>query len=103
MELYKIAASNLNGIGINKLKKICNKTGGLKGVFEKSTKEISELLEIKKDIVLKMQRKEALALAEQQLRFNRRYRIQTLYHEDSNYPALLKECPDAPISLFFNK
>ena len=62
MELYKIAASNLNGIGINKLKKICNKTNGLKGVFEKSTKEISELLGIKKDIVLKMQIKEALMI-----------------------------------------
>ncbi len=101
MELYKIAAANLKGIGRNKLKQICSRIGSLNGVFEKSTDELSAILEVKKDLVRNMGRKGALEQAEYQLAFNHKYGIQTLYHEDSHYPDLLKECPDAPISFFF--
>ena len=101
MELYKIAASNLKGIGRSKLKQICSRIGSLNDIFEKSTDELSAHLEVKKDLVRKMDRKGALERAEDQLVFNHKYGIQTLYHEDSNYPKLLKECPDAPISFFF--
>ena len=57
MELYKIAAANLKGIGRNKLKQICIRIGSLSGVFEKSTDELSAILEVKKDLVRKMGRK----------------------------------------------
>ncbi len=101
MELYKIAASNLKGIGRTKLKQLLKKTNGLSAFFERSTNELSELFGVKKELVRKIGRKEALAQAEDQLTFNHKYGIQTFYHEDSRYPKLLKECPDAPISFFF--
>jgi len=67
MELYKIAASNLKGIGRTKLKQLLKKTNGLSAFFERSTNELSELFGVKKELVRKIGRKEALAQAEDQL------------------------------------
>jgi len=67
MELYKIAAANLKGIWRSKLKQICSRIGSLSGVFEKSTDELSAILEVKKDLVRKMGRKSALE--QEQLNF----------------------------------
>ena len=101
MDLYKIAASGLKGIGKKTLTKLCAKTNGLKALFEEDIISLSERCNIKKELLTNMNRNKALALAEKQLIFTKRYGIQTLFYEDSGYPALLKECTDAPITLFY--
>ena len=101
MELYKIAASNLKGIGIKKLKQLCVKTQGLKTLFEKDIEALSLLCNVKKERLRLMDRGHALKKAKRQLDFNKKYGIQTLYFDDLEYPPLLKECADAPITLFF--
>lgn len=43
----------------------------------------------------------ALARAEQEMAFIDKHHIQVMCHGDSNYPARLAECADAPIVLFY--
>ena len=101
MDLYKIAASNLKGIGRRKLIQLSNESIGLKALFEDDIDALADRIKIKRELLKNMNRKKALMLAEEQLNFNQKYGIQTLYHEDENYPFLLKECADAPITLFY--
>lgn len=101
MELYKIAASNLYGIGIKKLKLLCEKSGGLNALFEEDLNSLSTRCGINKKLLNNMNRNNALIEAQKQLDFNQKYGVETLFFNDDKYPHLLKECPDAPITLYF--
>ncbi len=101
MDLYKIAASNLKGVGKQKLKQIILRTNGIKALFEHNTNYLEKHFKLKKELLIKIDIPRAMGLARKQLNFNLKYGVQTLFMEDENYPALLKECSDAPITLFY--
>ena len=101
MDLYKIAASNLKGIGKQKLKQLCLRTNGINALFEENLCSLEKKFNLKKELLISMNIPQALTKARKQLDFNEKYGVQTLFMEDDHYPNLLKECPDAPITLFY--
>ena len=101
MDLYKIAASNLKGIGKQRLKQISRRTNGIHALFEHDLNYLVKHFKIKKELLITMNIPQAMSLARKQMDFNEKYGIQTLFMEDDNYPGLLKECCDAPITLFY--
>lgn len=101
MDLYKIAASNLKGVGKQRLKQISPKTNGINALFEENLFSLEKKFNLKKELLISMNIPQALTKARKQLDFNEKYGVQTLFMEDDHYPDLLKECPDAPITLFY--
>lgn len=101
MDLYKIAASNLNGVGKHRLKQISHRTNGINTLFEHDLNYLVKHFKIKKELLIRMKIPQAMSKATKQLAFNEKYGVQTLFMEDDNYPDLLKECCDAPITLFY--
>ncbi len=98
--IYKIAVSILQGIGIVNTKTLLAYIGGPKAVFEFSEKEIAERCDISIQKVKKFNRKAALKRAEDEIAFMEANNIQLHYYQDENYPAALKFCEDSPIVLF---
>ena len=96
MELYKIAASKLYGIGIQTLKQLYKRMGDLNILFEEDISVLAKRYEVNKKRLIQMNRNHAIAEAKKQLEFNKKFGIQTLFFADSAYPPLLKECIDAP-------
>ena len=101
MELYKIAAANLAGIGKQRLSLLCKNINGLHSLFNMDIEQLSSQCNADKNLLVKMERMRALQLAEEQLSFNARYGIKTLFYTDREYPEQLKECADAPIVLYY--
>ncbi|MDG2152387.1 MAG: DNA-processing protein DprA [Crocinitomicaceae bacterium] len=101
MDLYKIAASNLKGVGKQRLKQISLKTNGINALFKYDLNYLEKHFKIKKELLISMNIPRAMIIARKQMDFNEKYGVQTLFMEDDNYPDLLKECSDAPITLFY--
>jgi len=101
MELYKIAAANLIGIGKHRLSLLCKNLKGLHSLFNMDIEQLSSQCNANKNLLMKMKRKRALQLAKKQLSFNARYGIKTLFYTDKEYPEQLKECADAPVVLYY--
>jgi len=101
MELHKIAAANLRGVGKHRLSNLCKNLKGLHCLFEMDLEQLSIKCNANKNLLMKMERKRALQLAEKQMSFNAKYGIKTLFYTDSEYPEQLKECVDAPVVLYY--
>jgi DNA processing protein len=101
MELYKIASANLIGIGKQRLGILCKNITGLNCLFEMDIERLSTQCNANKGLLIKMERNRALQLAKQQLSFNSKYGIKTLFYQDKEYPEQLKECVDAPVVLYY--
>ena len=101
MELYKIAASKLHGIGIQTLKQLYERMGNLNILFEEDISVLAKRYGVNKKRLTQMNRNHAIAEAQKQLEFNKKFGIQTLFFDDAKYPHLLKECSDAPITLYY--
>lgn len=71
MELYKIAASKLNGIGIQTLKKLCERMGNLNILFEENISVLAKRYGVNKKRLTQMNRNHAIAEAQKQLEFNK--------------------------------
>lgn len=98
--VYKIALSLLQAIGIVKTKTLVAYLGGAKAFFDASEKKIASFGIIGLSKVKKLNRKAALARAEQEVDFMEQNQVQLHYYLDLNYPPALKFCDDAPIVLY---
>tara|TARA_B100000123_G_C25629014_1_gene383584 strand:- start:359 stop:613 length:255 start_codon:yes stop_codon:yes gene_type:complete len=83
MELYKIAASKLNGIGIQTLKQLCERMGNLNILFEEDISVLAKRYGVNKKRLTQMNRNHAIAEAQKQLEFNKKFGVQTLFFNDA--------------------
>lgn len=97
--LYKIALSLFPRIGAINARRIVAYMGSLKDVFECKKQDISKIPGIG-DILAKTlidQRAIVLKRAETELLFIEKYKLETFFYLDKNYPKRLSQCEDAPI------
>lgn len=99
-EIYKIAFSNLHGIGPSRGAQLIAKIGSIEEFFCLKPKELYLRTGIAKSIIEQLNRDEAMLEAEKQLSFNIKNKIQTHFFLDSDYPRRLKQCSDQPMILF---
>jgi len=97
---YKIALSQLHGIGASRLSKIIIQLNDFQDVFSMSEQELWLQTGVHKSIINSLKREHALQLAEEQINFNLKNEIQTSFFLDSDYPRRLKQCSDSPIVLY---
>lgn len=100
--LYLLALSYIKGIGSISAQKILNQFDSPERVFTATKHELLTIPDIGNYIVSQLQKekKQALQLAEKELNFALKENLHITSYQDSNYPTLLKKCPDAPLILF---
>lgn len=99
-ELFKIALSQLHGIGPSRASQLIAKMGSINDLFAKNNREIYLQTGIAKSILDHMNRENALLFAEKQMAFNLKNSITTHFFLDRDYPRRLKQCQDMPIVLY---
>jgi DNA processing protein len=99
-EIYKIAFSNLHGIGPSRGAQLIAKIGSVEEFFSLKPKEIFLRTGIAKTIIQQLNRDEAMREAEHQASFNLKNNINSHFFLDSDYPRRLKQCQDQPMILF---
>lgn len=100
--IYKIALGNIPGVGTINARNLLSYTGDLKSIFSEKKQNLLKIPGIG-DITARNieQNAEILKLAEKEVIFTQKNNINTLFYTDKDYPYLLKQCPDAPLLLFY--
>lgn len=101
--LYKIAISLIPRIGPVNAKSLISYCSGVENVFNTPKSillKIPGIGEFGANQILK-HKQNALEIAEKELIFIEKHKIQTAFYLDKDYPILLKQCKDAPIMLYY--
>ena len=100
--LYKIAISQISGIGCINAKKLISTVGSLEAIFKESRKNLLKIAGLSRHIVNNIlnDRENALEIAQNELLFIDKYNIKPLFYLDKNYPGRLKYCDDSPVVLY---
>ena len=100
-QIYSMALMCTPGIG---LIGACNliRTAGSASAIYQQRKELTQLIpDISAKLIKALDCPEAIKRAEQELLFAEKNQIQCLSFNDENYPSRLRECDDAPLTLFY--
>ncbi len=98
--LYQIALSMMEGVGPKLARQAVAYVGSVEGVFTESDKMLSKIPGFGPATVKKINRKEALFQAEEELKFVEKHKLNVRFYLDDEYPTRLKECVDAPLLLY---
>ncbi len=99
--LYQIALTLIPSIGPVHTKALVEHFGEAKNVFTAKKKEFISIEGITELKVKAIKDFEDFALAEQEIKFIEKYRIQPLFITDKDYPQRLLHCYDAPPMLYY--
>ena len=100
--LHQIALSCLPGIGSVLARNLLSYCGDAEAVFQLKSKQIAQISGIgPKTVLLVKDYSSALRRAEQELNFIDKYKIKTYFLTEPDYPKRLRNCPDAPVILYF--
>jgi DNA processing protein len=97
---YKIGISQIPGVGSIIAKKLIAYTGSIEAVFKEKKKNLLKIPGIGKTLAEVIVNHQNLEKAHAEIDFIQRYNIRYHFYLDEDYPARLKQCPDAPIMLF---
>lgn len=98
---YQLAMCLIPGVGPVTAKKLIAYCGGAKEVFKEKKQALIKIPSIGKSTANSIiNNKELFKQVDQEIDFISKYKINTLYYLDSDYPARLKPLEDSPILLF---
>ena len=99
--LYQIGLTMVEGVGDILARQLLETLGDAERIFHMSRAELAKVPGIGSTLIARLQDPQVLRRAEQELRFIEDNRIYLYYIGDSNYPARLRECADAPVLFYF--
>ena len=99
--LYKIAITQIPGIGPVTARTLVSYCGGVKAVFEASKKELLQIPSIGPKTAKLIHEFRSFELAEHELEFIEKHDIECIFYTDDKYPQRLRNYDDAPTLLFF--
>jgi len=99
--LHKIAITLLDGIGAINSKKLIAYCGGVHQVFESSRADLEKIPGISAKLANNIVGQKVMERAKKELAYIQEEGIKTLFYLDADYPLKLKNCPDAPILLYY--
>ncbi len=88
------------GVGDVIFKRLVAHCGSPEAILTESDTALMAIDGIGKQTVVALRNKENQAKADKEVAFIQKNKLQTLYFQDTDYPANLKECIDAPVALF---
>ena len=99
--LYTIALTMVNGVGGVLSRQLLNSLGDAKSIFQEKRQLLERIPGIGSILAAEIKNPEVLRRAEQEIRFAEQEQIDILLWDDENYPTRLRECPDAPLALYY--
>ncbi len=99
--LHKVALSFIKGFGSTGLKRIISYTGGIEAFFTEKKHRLLKISGVGTVALEKLNRSEALSLAEEELRFMEANQIKYTSYLDADYPHHLLNCIDSPCVLYY--
>jgi DNA processing protein len=99
--ISKIALTLIKGVGHVTAKNLLATFGEADSIFKASKEALMQVPGVGAGIAAQILETDALEEAARQLRFLEKHKIETLFFKDDNYPRRLRECPDAPIILYY--
>ena len=98
--LYAVALNFVPKIGPTIARKLIEHFGSAETIFAQKTKELKQLSGIGPVLAGTLINNQILKLAEQEIAFCEKHKIDITYYKDKQFPKLLNECEDAPTVLF---
>jgi len=98
--LYTIALNFVPKIGPTIARKLIEHFGSAEAVFLQKTKELKQLSGIGPALAEALINQQILKMAEQEIVFCEKHKIDIIHYQNKNFPALLNECGDTPTILF---
>lgn len=99
--LHQIALTKINGVGPVIARHLLDHFQAAEAIFAAPRKELLAIPGIGSRLAAAILESRVLREAENELRFIEKHRIQTLFWNENSYPKRLKECPDAPLLLYY--
>ena len=100
--LYQLGLTLIDGIGDVNAKSLLAYCGSPKEVFKQKKAHLVKVPGIGETLAASiMKNKDVLKRAEEEIKFIQRYKIETLFFTEEDYPSRLKYCSDSPIMLFY--
>lgn len=98
---FAIALTNIPGIGIIGANNLIKTLGSAKEIFNNKDELTSYIPGLSKRIIEALNSKEPFKRAEEEINFAEKNNIKCLTILSEEYPSRLRECDDAPITLFY--
>ena len=99
---FSIGITLINGIGNNIAKNLISTLGNEEAVFKEKKKNLEKIPGIGEKLAFQInQHGDVLQRAEAEVEFILKNKISYFHYADNQYPFRLKECPDAPLLLYF--
>ncbi|MEI2765571.1 MAG: DNA-processing protein DprA [Dermatophilaceae bacterium] len=99
--LYQIALTLVPQVGALTAKNLVSYCGSAEGVFRASRKELLKIPGIGLVVTNAILSAPSLHLAERELEFLEKNKVEAVFYTDERYPTRLKQCADGPVMLFF--
>ncbi len=99
--LYKIAITKVPKVGPITAKNLISHCGSPIAVFKSSKKELMKIPGIGETIASNILTGRGLELAEQELQYLEKNKVQALFYLDKDYPGRLKRYHDCPVVLYY--
>lgn len=99
--IYQIGLTMINGVGDILARHLLQTLGDAEAVFAEKQRLLEKVPGIGSHIAAEIKRPEVLQRAEKELAFIEKNHISCYCLSDTNYPARLRECPDAPLLFYF--
>lgn len=98
--LYQIALTMAPDIGPITARKLIEKIGSARAVFEQDMRSLQKVPGIGPHLSRSLKASGLLGRAAKEMEFLTKHHMDALYFKDPDYPDLLNECEDGPILLF---
>ncbi|MBS0010907.1 MAG: DNA-processing protein DprA [Bacteroidales bacterium] len=95
-----IALGMVPAVGDINARKLISHLGSAEAVFREPYSRLVQISGIGKKIASHLSSREYMDKAAAELDYIRKHGIDVKCHDDSDYPARLKECPDAPLFIY---
>jgi len=99
--LYQMALMQIDRIGYRSARMLMETFGSAKAIFHSSAKTLRTMQGLGSTRAASLACAPSLHTLEKELAFIKEHQILPLCLADERYPARLKECPDAPLLLFY--
>jgi DNA processing protein len=99
--IHKIALTLIKSVGHVTAKNLLAHFGDAASIFNASYMELMLVPGIGAATAAQIKETQALKIAESQLKFLQKHKIEVLFFTDHDYPRRLRECADAPILLYY--
>lgn len=99
--IYQIGLTLVNGVGNVLARNLLGALGSAEAVFTEKPQLLAQIPGIGAKHIAEIRRSDVLRIAEREVSFIEKHKIETFMIAEPGYPERLRDCPDAPFLLYF--